>query len=95
MAISIAKLMRIASSLPIFTLYEQIFLVFMMCTAACLFGLILGELQEIFATSYARRRDEDEHMEAVISFLHENRCFVVLADFHFLQIVYQMKMIFL
>jgi hypothetical protein len=51
----------------------QIFCIFMMCSAACLFGLILGELQEIFATTYARRREEDEHIESVISFLRENR----------------------
>ncbi len=30
---------------------RQIFCVFMMCTAACVFGLILGELQEIYASA--------------------------------------------
>jgi hypothetical protein len=32
----------------------QVFCVFMMCTAACVFGLILGELQEIYAAANSK-----------------------------------------
>ena len=32
----------------------QVFAVFMMCTAACVFGLILGELQEIYAAANSK-----------------------------------------
>jgi hypothetical protein len=32
----------------------QLFCIAMMCTAACLFGIILGELQQIFSVSHAR-----------------------------------------
>ncbi len=35
---------------------RQIFCVFMMCTAACVFGLILGELQEIYASANMKAR---------------------------------------
>ncbi len=33
----------------LFAAHWQIFLIFMLCTAACVFALMLGELQEIYA----------------------------------------------
>ena len=38
----------------------QIFAVFMMCTAACVFGLILGELQELYAAANSKTREMEE-----------------------------------
>jgi len=45
----------------------------MMACAACVFGLILGELQEIYATANTKARELDDHMESVVSFLQQNK----------------------
>ena len=34
----------------------QIFCIFMMCSAACFFGLVLGELEEIYAAANLKAR---------------------------------------
>jgi hypothetical protein len=51
----------------------QIFCIFLECIAAVFFGLVLSELQEIFAGSNARSRDLSAYLESVLHFLKEIR----------------------
>ena len=51
----------------------QLFCMALMACGACVFGLILGELQEIYATANTRTRQLDDHMESVVTFLNQNR----------------------
>jgi hypothetical protein len=45
----------------------------LMLTAASVFGLILGQLQEMFAVSNQRDRQMEDSIDSIFSFLQENR----------------------
>ncbi len=44
-----------------------------MLTAASVFGLILGQLQEMFAVSNQRDRKMEDSIDSIFTFLQENR----------------------
>jgi hypothetical protein len=44
-----------------------------MLTAASVFGLILGQLQEMFAVANQRAREMEDHIDSIFTFLHENK----------------------
>eukprot|EP00291_Cryptomonas_curvata_P007037 CAMPEP_0172184020 /NCGR_PEP_ID=MMETSP1050-20130122/19333_1 /TAXON_ID=233186 /ORGANISM="Cryptomonas curvata, Strain CCAP979/52" /LENGTH=302 /DNA_ID=CAMNT_0012857751 /DNA_START=298 /DNA_END=1207 /DNA_ORIENTATION=- len=52
---------------------EQIFSVIVICIAAVCFGLVLGEMQEVYATSNSKIRAVEMHLESVMVFLDEHR----------------------
>jgi hypothetical protein len=44
-----------------------------MLTAASVFGLILGQLQETYAVANQRAREMEDHIDSIFTFLQENR----------------------
>jgi hypothetical protein len=51
----------------------QAFCIVLMLTAASVFGLILGQLQEMFAVSNQRDRQMEDSIDSIFSFLQENK----------------------
>ena len=46
----------------------------LMLTAASVFGLILGQLQETYAVANQRAREMEDHIDSIFTFLQENKC---------------------
>jgi hypothetical protein len=53
--------------------FLQAFCIVLMLTAASVFGLILGQLQEMFAVANQRDRMMEDHIDSIFSFLQENK----------------------
>ncbi len=51
----------------------QGFCIVLMLTAASVFGLILGQLQETFAVANQRAREMEDHIDSIFTFLQENK----------------------
>ena len=51
---------------------ERIFMILLMACASLLFGLVLGEAQELLAVANARAREREERVEATAAFLRES-----------------------
>ncbi len=45
----------------------------LMLTAASVFGLILGQLQETYAVANQRAREMEDHIDSIFTFLQENK----------------------
>lgn len=47
----------------------QVFCIFLMTTAACFFGVLLGELQTVYTSGSSKRREAEDHVDSVVTFL--------------------------
>ncbi len=45
------------------------FCIFLMTTAACFFGILLGELQRVYSSGSLKRREAEDHVDSVVTFL--------------------------